>query len=133
MTEPRPVVVVVDDDPGMGRAIGRMVELAGMSPIVYASAEAMLETPPERMDCVVVDVHLPGMDGLQLCEQVPAGTPVLLMSASEEAEERVRALPGEPRAFLAKPFGAQAMLAALERLLGEADRDAEPPRRRRYL
>jgi two-component system response regulator FixJ len=128
---PRPVVVVVDDDPGMSRAIARMVEVARMTPVVFASAEAMLGSAPEAIDCVIADVHLPGMDGIELLQRLDASIPVILVSASEEAEDRVRALPGRPRPFLAKPFAARALLDLLSLVMRRPDRDEAQSQRRR--
>lgn len=116
MTAPRPVVVIVDDDAAMVRAIARMVELAGMAPVVFPSAESMLEAAPEAIDCVIADVHLPGMDGIELAQRLDASIPLILVSASEEAEERVRAMPRAPRLFLSKPFPARSLLETLRYL-----------------
>ena len=126
MSAARPIVAVVDDDPGTSRAIARMVELVGMAPVLYASAEGLLEEGPDGVDCAIVDVHLPGMDGIELCERLADAVPVILVSASEEAEERVRAMPRAPRAFLAKPFPGHALLETLKRLVGEADAGTMP-------
>ena len=116
MNERRPVVVIVDDDPAMARAIARMVEVAGMAPVAFPSAEAMLEAAPGVIDCVIADVHMPGMDGIELAARLDASIPLILLSASEEAEERVRAMPRAPRLFLSKPFPAQSLLETLRYL-----------------
>ena len=131
MTASRPVVVIVDDDPGMVRAMARMVELAGYAPVVFASAESMLESAPGAIDCVIADVHLPGIDGIELAGRLEDSVPVILVSASEEAESRVRAMPGPPRVFLPKPFPAQSLLETLSRMIGGAD-GGEAAVRRRY-
>lgn len=118
MTRRTPVVAVIDDDPAMGRAIARMIETAGMAAVVYASAERMLEDTPRILDCAIVDVHMPGMGGVELRERLPDATPVIFMSASEDAVEQVQASRGAPCAFLAKPFPGQALLDTLKRLVG---------------
>jgi len=130
VTVSRPVVVIVDDDPGMVRAMARMVELAGYVPVVFASAESMLESAPAVVDCVIADVHLPGIDGIELAGRLEASVPVILVSASEEAESRVRAMPGPPRVFLPKPFPAQSLLETLSRMIGAEGGEAAA--RRRY-
>jgi DNA-binding response OmpR family regulator len=132
MTARPAVVLVVEDDAGMSRAMARMIELAGMVALVYPSAEAMLANAPQTIDCAVLDVQLPGIDGIALAERLPHAVPVIFVSASDEAESRVRALPGAPRVFLAKPFSGQALIEALERLLGERDGERSL-RSRRYL
>lgn len=129
----RPVVVIVDDDAGMVRAIARMVEIAGMAPVGFASAESMLQAAPATIDCVIADVHLPGMDGIELAGRLGASIPLILVSASEEAEERVRAMPGAPPVFLPKPFPAQQLLETLSRMVGGRDGDDGQAQRRGYL
>ena len=128
----RPVVVVVDDDAGMGRAIARMVDVAEMEAVVFPSAETMLASAPDTIDCVIADVHLPGIDGIELVGRLDASIPVILVSASEDAEARVQAMPGPARPFLAKPFPAQALLDTLARIVTERNRGDEPPQLRRY-
>ena len=119
MSQP-PVVIVVDDDPGMSRAMARMIELGGMTPLLFPSAEAMLADRCDGAACIVIDVQLPGMDGLELHEMLVARgdrTPVLFVSASEEAEARAHDATGSPAAFLAKPFSGLALLERLKTLL----------------
>jgi len=130
VTVSRPVVAIVDDDPGTVRAIARMVELAGYVPVVFTSAESMLESAPAVVDCVIADVHLPGIDGIELAGRLEDSVPVILVSASEEAESRVRAMPGPPRVFLPKPFPAQSLLETLSRMIGAEGGEAAA--RRRY-
>ena len=118
-----PLVIVVDDDPGMSRAMGRMIETAGMTPVLYRSAEAMLDGGRHDAACVVIDVHLPGMDGFQLYERLAARgdrAPVVFVSASEDAEQDARARAGHSVTFLAKPFSGLALLERLRSLLDEA-------------
>ena len=133
MNAERPVVVVVDDDAGMTRAIARMVELADMTPVSFPSAESMLESAPRAIDCAIIDVHLPGMDGIELAHRLAGAVPVILVSGSEEAEERVRSLQGPPQAFLPKPFPMQSLLEALKRLIEEPLPREGPPVRGSYL
>jgi FixJ family two-component response regulator len=118
-----PVVLLVDDDESMCRAIVRILEAGGMRPIAFHSAEALLAAGPPPADAVVIDVHLPGMDGFALYERLRAargGYPAVFVSALEETGERVRALAGPPSAFLAKPFSGQALLELLQRVMARA-------------
>ena len=131
MTTRPAVVAVVDDDAAMCRAMGRMIEVVGMVPRLYPSAEAMLGSAPEAIDCLVVDLHLPGMNGIELAERFDGAVPVIFMSASEDAEARIGALPGGPRTLLAKPFTGEELLETLERTVGAAHPELAPRSRRR--
>lgn len=117
------VVYAVDDDPSMGRALVRMLDSVGMRAVLFDSAEALLAHGDVAADCIVIDVHLPGLDGIALYEQLAARgrkPPVVFVSGSDEARTRVMTLPGPRRTFLAKPFTAEALVDAVKRLLQEA-------------
>jgi CheY-like chemotaxis protein len=117
------VVLVVDDDESMCRAIVRILEAGGMRARAFHSAEALLAAGTHDADALVIDVHLPGIDGFALYERLRAmggGYPAVFVSALEEAGERARALAGPPSAFLAKPFSGQALLELLQRVMARA-------------
>jgi len=115
-----PLVIVVDDDPGMGRAMARMIEAGGMTPRVYDSAEAMLDAERDSAACLVIDVQLPGMDGIELYHALAARgerLPVVFVSASENAQSRASELDGSLVTFLAKPFSGLALLDQVKAML----------------
>jgi FixJ family two-component response regulator len=114
------VVIVVDDDQGMREAIESLLIAAGFGAVVYASAEAMLAAGvgPNTL-CVITDVHLPGMSGLELigelrargCQQkVIVITGYDSPAGSKEAERLGAA------AYFAKPFAASALLGVINEL-----------------
>ena len=121
---PRPAVIVVEDDPGMRKAVERMLRIAGYDPLVFGSAEELLvlpELPP--VQCMVLDVQLPGLDGFALYERLErrgAAPPVVFVTAWEEPGTRARAAAGGGREFLAKPYTGSTLLATLARLRGLA-------------
>jgi FixJ family two-component response regulator len=88
-------VAVVDDDENLRRSFARLLRAAGMRPITYASAEAFLaDTNRLPFDCLVLDVQLPGMSGLQLQEQLSdAGnaTEILFITAYDDIGAREEA------------------------------------------
>jgi FixJ family two-component response regulator len=95
-TTPGPAcVAVVDDDENLRRSFARLLRAAGMQPFTYASAEAFLADPERpRFDCLVLDVHLPGMSGLQLHSQLNAEgyeTAVLFITAYDDSASRKEA------------------------------------------
>lgn len=130
---PRPLtIVVVDDDPEMRRYIQRGLERGFAASRVHQAAdgeEALRLVAEHPVDLVITDVLLPRLDGLSLCHALDSAEatrtlPVLIVSGELEAVERARALVhGRPhRAFLAKPFNAASLRAAVEALLDAADR-----------
>jgi FixJ family two-component response regulator len=76
-------VAVVDDDENFCRSLGRLLRAAGMQPITYPSAEAFLaDTKRPRFDCLVLDIHLGGMSGIELGERLVAEGSMPRSSAS---------------------------------------------------
>jgi FixJ family two-component response regulator len=92
MTALFPLVVVVEDDPATLKALGRVLRAGGFEPASYSSAEAFLQSPPARAPaCLLVDVQLGGMSGLELQRRLRTSgstTPVIVMTAFDD--QRVR-------------------------------------------
>ena len=111
------VVAIVDDEKIVRRAIGRLVMSAGLKSEDYPSAEEFLEVYPHRNpDCLILDLRLPGMSGLELQQRMAADhnqTPIIFVSAHDDPEVRAQALRGGAVAFFAKPFQDDALLEAI--------------------
>jgi len=114
-------VVLVDDDASMGSALERLLRLAGYVPMVFASAEVFLKAADARCaDCVVLDVHLPGITGFELYEQLRregAAPPVIFITAYDEQESRNSAGAAGAAAYFAKPFSGNDLVAAVGRAI----------------
>ncbi len=116
-----PCVIVVEDDPGMNKAIERLLRAAGFQPVSFASAEELLQTAAlERASCLVLDIHLPGLSGLELGRLLLTSghaKPVILITGQDEASLRAEA---ERRgcAYLRKPFEGKALLEAIHQAIG---------------
>lgn len=110
-------VAVVDDDDGLCRSVGRLLRTAGMQPITYASAEEFLaDAKRPRFDCLVLDIQLNGMSGIELNQRLRAGgstTPVIFNTAHYEPELREQALGDGCAAYLLKTAPGEALLAAI--------------------
>ena len=110
---------LVDDDDSLRRALARTLRLAGFDVEPFASVEALLERSlPERDACLVLDVDLRGMGGIEFKQTiVDAGrdVPTVFITAleAETVSESLAAL--HPVAVLYKPFGKEDLLAAIER------------------
>jgi FixJ family two-component response regulator len=115
------IVVGVDDDFRVRESIIRLAESAGYAPLVFPSAEAFFESGALReAACVVSDVRMPGMDGLELQRRVRArypGLPVILVSAHVDDEVRRRALNEGAADFLYKPFDGEELLRSIHRAI----------------
>lgn len=103
----RHVVGVIDDDASVRGALLRLFRTAGLKVLLFATAEEYL-THPNRanIDCLVIDIRLPGMDGLELLEQTHAestGT-ALVITAHEDERTRERALAAGVIGYFGKPF-----------------------------
>ena len=88
-------VAVVDDDESLCRSFGRLLRTAGFQAVAYASAEAFLEDAKRpRFDCLVLDIQLEGMSGLELRRRLTAvhdKTPVVFITAHDAPEVRAEA------------------------------------------
>ncbi|MBK6316909.1 MAG: response regulator [Blastocatellia bacterium] len=123
-----PVICIVDDDPSVRRALARLVRSCGLPVETHASAEEYLDAQhADGVACVVLDVHLGHVSGLDLRERIvaqPVHPPVILMTAHDDAVTRERIAKCGAPGYLRKPFEATALLTAISTALG---RDLEPP------
>jgi FixJ family two-component response regulator len=112
-----PKVLVVDDDESMREAIERLLGAAGFEPIAYASAEAALAGGAgSDAVCVVSDLKLPAMSGLELLAELRAQgqhQPLILITAYDAPGLGEDALRRGAAAYLVKPFHGTALLAAV--------------------
>jgi FixJ family two-component response regulator len=115
----RPLVAIVDDDELFRRSVERLVRLAGFRVETFGSAEDFLERGNlERTACAILDMKLPGMNGLELQQRLTTRrrpTPIVFVSAHEDGVMRATALRAGAMAFLKKPFDDSALLDALDR------------------
>lgn len=125
MTEP--VIVGVDDDIRIRESIARLARSAGYAALMFASAEAVLASGTlGQAGCLISDVRMPGMDGLELQRRVRVECPklpVILISAHTDEQVRQRALREGAVAFLYKPFDGEELLRVIETAV---DHGSEP-------
>jgi FixJ family two-component response regulator len=119
-----PVIAVVDDDTAVRTGIDSLIRSLGWRACLFASAMAFLDSDClHQVDCLITDVQMPGMSGLQLHEQLTAkgmAIPTLFITAFPEDSIRRRAMTGSAVGFLAKPFSAQALIDCLESALPDS-------------
>ena len=118
------VVYVVDDDEGLRTAIGRLLHSVSLRPVLFASAREFLACDvPEAPCCLVVDVRLPGLSGLDFqSELAKAGIriPIIFMTGHGDIPMTVRAMKAGAVDFLTKPFRDQDLLDAIRVALDRA-------------
>jgi FixJ family two-component response regulator len=110
-------IAIVDDDQWVLRSMGRLIKSAGFKVETFLSAEDFLESARDsKTVCVILDIGLPGMSGLDLQEQLAVENPqirVIVVSAHDETEMRTRALAAGAVAFLGKPVDDRVLLEAI--------------------
>ena len=128
-------VAVVEDDPVARTALGRLLRVGGFDPTLFESAEAFMssftshshESPApatSRWLCLIVDVQLTGMSGLDLQEQLRScgcDVPIILITGNRADVVRERAKQAGCAAFLYKPFSGTTILGLLGSIAGEAN------------
>lgn len=111
---PSPLVAVVDDDASVRRALARLLQSAEFRVLTYASATEFLDTGiSSTPDCVILDIHLGGMSGLELLSRLRElgyNLPVLIITAHDDAQAREAATRGGCAVYLRKPLDAKVLL-----------------------
>jgi len=119
MSHTTPLISIVDDDLSVCRALRRLVQSAGYTVETFASAREFLDSSPsDRTACLVLDIHLDGMSGFELSEQLAAdrtAIPTIFITAHDDALTRERVRRAGAAAYLPKPFDEQALLDAIAR------------------
>ena len=124
------VIGVVDDDAAVRTAIGSLLRSLGFKVETFGSAEELLESP--RLDdiaCLVVDLRLPGMSGVDLQRQLLAAKrelPMIFISAHDDPVARRQALTAGALAFLRKPFSEKALIDAVHSGLSQGGHRSNP-------
>ena len=124
MTKAQPVIAIVDDDESVCRAMRRLVRSLGMDAETFNSGQEFLDLieamPSYDADCVVLDVQMPELNGLEVQRRLAATgirLPVIFITAHDEAGARERALAAGAVAFLRKPFNDELFIKTLSAAL----------------
>ena len=114
------MIAIVDDDESVCRALKRLVRSLGMDADTFHSGRQFIELldamPSLRVDCVVLDVQMPGLNGLQVQEQLAKSghrIPVIFITAHDDSALREQALAAGALAFLRKPFNDELLIKIL--------------------
>ncbi|MES1193262.1 MAG: response regulator transcription factor [Solirubrobacterales bacterium] len=116
-----PVVLLVDDDPAIRRAVGAGLELEGFTVVAASGGRAALEAAARIAPAVVLlDLSMPDLDGLEVLERLRASgdqVPVCVLSARDEVDDRVAGLQAGADDYVVKPFALEEVVARLHALL----------------
>ena len=119
-----PLVLIVDDDVSVRRSTARLLRSSGMRAESFASAQHLLDSENRiEADCLIIDVRMPGIDGLQLMRRLRANSqriPVIFFSGKATQEDEDWALRAGALAFLRKPVGKGALLRLIQMALESA-------------
>jgi len=128
--KPHPKLLLVDDDPGIGRMLTALLVQGGYKMRwARTGREGLLQAVEERPDVIVLELCLPDLDGFAVLKALrewnPA--PVLMLSVRDTVRNRVRALDGGADDYLAKPFAGEELLARLRVMQRDEPALADPP------
>lgn len=122
-------ILVVDDDAGLRRALRRVLSSHGFDVEVAADGdEALAQLRARPYDLVVLDVMMPGSDGIEVCETLRTGgddLPVLMLTARDAVRDRVVGLDAGADDYLVKPFANEELVARVRALLRRSGRAVE--------
>ena len=124
MRNEEPTVFVVDDDPSVTKGLGRLLKSAGYEVETFASAQAFLQAglPSAGPACLILDVRMPGLNGLELQERLQlrgAAMPIVFITGHGDIPMSVKAMKTGAIDFLTKPFDDVNLLEAVEEALNQ--------------
>ena len=131
MTDPEPIVFIVDDDLSVRRTTERLIRSAGFKAQTFTSAREFLASPrPEGPACLVLDVRMPGLSGMELQRELTQSgihIPIIFITGHGDIPMSVRAMKAGAVEFLTKPFRSRSLLEAVRAAI-ERDRSAHKAR-----
>jgi two-component system response regulator FixJ len=126
MTVPEPAVFIVDDDDAVRRFLGGLIESVALRVEAYASAQDFLAAyDPDRPGCLVLDVRMPGMSGLELQRELAERAidlPVIVLTGHGNVQVAVHAMKAGAVDFVEKPFDNELLLDRIQKAVAESVR-----------
>jgi FixJ family two-component response regulator len=113
------LIVVVEDDASLNQAVCRLLHAAGHSTWSFDNAESALAADLRRADCLLLDMRLPGISGLELFDRLSergSTVPAIFVSAYDDAQYREQVATKSHSTFLAKPYAGPELLNSLDLL-----------------
>ena len=128
------IVHVIDDDEGMRASLAFLLETAGMQARLYGSGEEYLAAPEPEAGCVITDVRMPGMNGLDLMAALNARgatLPVIVITGHGDIPMAVAAMKAGAQDFIEKPFDDERLLTAVRAACARRAAETDDPERAR--
>ena len=125
MSRTTPIVFVVDDDVSVRESLELLIRDAGWRPEMFESAKEFLARPRALVpSCLVLDIALPGLNGLQLQERIAADRadmPIIFITGAGDVPTTVQAMKGGAVEFLTKPFSDTVLLSAIQQAINRSE------------
>jgi FixJ family two-component response regulator len=122
MSRSAPLIAVVDDEESVRRALSRLLISSGLDCAAYASGREFLDSLRTSVpDCVVLDLHMPGLTGLDVARELQSAAvrvPAIIITAHDQAGTRSQCLSAGAAAYLRKPFDDKALLDEVTLAMG---------------
>jgi DNA-binding response OmpR family regulator len=129
IAEPSLLILIVDDEPAMVGAISALVGRAGHRVVTaYDGNAALRRFSEERPDLVLLDLAMPGLDGVEVCRAIRrmSQTPIIVLTGEADERAKVEALDTGADDYVVKPFGKQELLARIRAVMRRRSSDVEP-------
>jgi FixJ family two-component response regulator len=114
---------IIDDDLSFGKSLRRMLNARGLAAEYFGSAQSFLDSvPPGQAGLAIVDIHMPGLDGLGLLgkmRELRYDMPVIIITGHADHDARERAIRSGAAGFLRKPFSEESLMEMVEKLGGD--------------
>ena len=127
MTGNQTIVMIVDDDDSIRKAVRRLMKSYGFAVETFASAEEFLGSDRlAKTSCLILDIHMPGMNGLELQKRLVASgsvVPIIFITAFTDDRARAQAMSAGAAGYLAKPFSDDELLNCIHSVLENAGAD----------
>jgi two-component system response regulator MprA len=122
-------ILIIEDDEGIVRVLRRALSYEGYTVDTALDGETGLNLAREHHpDLVILDLMLPGMDGIEVCQRLRAGgsTPIIMLTAKDAVQDRVQGLDAGADDYMSKPFDLEELLARLRALLRRTQMERAP-------
>jgi FixJ family two-component response regulator len=122
MSLTRPLIAVVDDDASVCKALGRLIGASNLDVVTFVSGETFLDSMAvRRPDCVVLDLHMPGLSGIDVMTALTGGgwdLPIIIITGRDEPASRIQCLALGALAYLPKPLDHLKLLQTIGEAVG---------------
>jgi FixJ family two-component response regulator len=123
------VIAIVDDEECVRKALGRLLQVVGFKVSTFASGEEFLYSlRVRRPDCAILDLHLPGLSGLDIQQYLRRngnGLPCIIITGRDEARTSERVLASGAKGYLTKPLDQQALLETISAAVGSSSENGQ--------